>query len=82
MQIIYVRKIGLIQPKVITLEGGVNRVMVFFFANLNYMNVINKKAIQLDYGYIPPSWTFNSKHPFQTSRNTSLLNNPSSDTSY
>ena len=37
------------------------------------------QAIQLDYDYNILSWTFSSKHPLQFSRETSLLNNPSSD---
>ena len=34
---------------------------------------------QLDYGSNPPSWTFDSKHPLQSSKYTSFLNNLSSD---
>ena len=38
------------------------------------------QVIQLDYDSNPPSWTFGSKHPLQSSKDTSLLNNLSSDT--
>ena len=40
------------------------------------------QSIQLDYGSNPLFWTFGSKHLLHFSRDTLLLNNPSSDTSH